>query len=111
MAGGARRFGDHGTMAERVAATRRNSVVEEGAPAPVLRDGSSLASSGTVSKRPDLRHCWYAGPHGRQAALLIGWRRVSPTAGWEGHIAVAAPDDDGWSIVTLWVGAGMLEAA
>ncbi|WP_067438076.1 hypothetical protein [Nocardioides jensenii] len=91
------RRGDHGTMAERVAATRRNAAPVEPHPG-VTPDRTT----------PALKHCWYAGPHGRQAALLIEWRQVSPGADWEGNIAVAAPDGEGWAIVTMWVSSGLL---
>lgn len=57
---------------------------------------------------PDVKHCWYAGPEGRQAALVLKWRRVTPAASWEGYIAVARPDGGGWDLVTMWVDAGML---
>ncbi|KRF20996.1 hypothetical protein ASG90_00845 [Nocardioides sp. Soil797] len=87
-------------MAERVAATRRNA---QGAEAPV---GESVETT-----PPELKHCWYAGPHGRQAALLLAWRQVNPGSAWEGNIAVAAPDGDGWAIVTMWVSASMLTPA
>ncbi|WP_133241242.1 hypothetical protein [Nocardioides gansuensis] len=59
---------------------------------------------------PEVRHCWYVGPCGRQAALLLSWRRTTPDAPWEGYIAVVAPDEaGGWSLVTMWVSAAMLE--
>lgn len=101
MAGGWSRRGSHGTMAERLEATRRNAetggVVDQ------------TATSGATA--PHIKHCWYAGPHGRQAALLLAWRQVNPGSAWEGNIAVAAPDDDGWAVVTMWVSASMLEPA
>ncbi|KRF36579.1 hypothetical protein [Nocardioides sp. Soil805] len=55
---------------------------------------------------PPTRHCWYDGPHGRQAALLLEWRRVG--GAWNGRIAVAAPDTAGWVLVEMWVDGGML---
>jgi hypothetical protein len=58
---------------------------------------------------PPTRHCWYDGPHGRQAALLLEWRRVG--GGWSGRIAVAAPDAAGWALVEMWVDPGMLAPA
>ncbi|QIX25516.1 hypothetical protein ncot_02110 [Nocardioides sp. JQ2195] len=119
MAGGWSRRSNHGTMAERVAATRRNA---EGSAEAVEQNGTPVVEQSEERGRPssprtpevtppDLKHCWYAGPHGRQAALLLAWRQASPGAAWEGNIAVAAPDGDGWAIVTMWVGASMLRPA
>lgn len=92
MAGGmSRRRGE--SLAARVAATqqRRDQVPEPRAAA---------------DPPPPVRHCWYDGPHGRQAALLLEWRRVGD--GWSGRVAVAVPDDAGWALVEMWVDAGML---
>lgn len=55
---------------------------------------------------PPIKHCWYDGPHGRQAALLLEWRQTDGY--YRGRIAVAAPEPDGWAIVELWVEQGML---
>ena len=79
------------SLAARVAATeqRRQPAPAEATDAP-----------------PPTRHCWYDGPHGRQAALLLEWRRVG--GGWSGRIAVAAPDPGGWALVEMWVDAGLL---
>lgn len=60
----------------------------------------------TTDAPPPTRHCWYDGPHGRQAALLLEWRRVG--GGWSGRIAVAVPDPGGWALVEMWVDAGLL---
>lgn len=57
---------------------------------------------------PPVKHCWYDGPDGRQAALLLDWRKITDHAAWEGYIAVARPIDDGWGLVTIWVDAGLL---
>ena len=77
--------------------------------------GESLAARvARTQQRPDpdapppMRHCWYDGPHGRQAALLLEWRRVG--GGWAGRVAVAAPDPAGWALVEMWVDAGLLAA-
>lgn len=37
---------------------------------------------------PPIRHWWYDGPHGRQAASLLGWRNAG--GHYDGRIAVAA---------------------
>lgn len=58
---------------------------------------------------PPIKHCWYDGPHGRQAALLLGWRQVG--GHYDGRIAVAALEPDGWAIVEMWVDQGMLSPA
>lgn len=55
---------------------------------------------------PPIKHCWYHGPNGRQAALLLGWRQLEGR--YRGRIAVAAPEPDGWAIVELWVDQAML---
>jgi len=59
---------------------------------------------------PPVRHCWYDGPNGRQAALLLEWRNVG--GHYDGRIAVAAKEQGiGWGIVEMWVSAGMLSPA
>lgn len=58
---------------------------------------------------PPIKHCWYDGPHGRQAALLLEWRQIEGY--YRGRIAVAAPEPDGWAIVEMWVEQGMLSPA
>ena len=79
------------TLAERVARTRAR---EAGlAPAP-----------------PVVKHAWYDGPHGRQAALLLQWRVVDGR--YDGRICVVAPDEGGgWAVVEMWVEAEMLAPA
>ena len=69
--------------------------------ADVLRDQEIEPPSA-----PPIKHCWYDGPHGRQAALLLGWRHVEGY--YRGRIAVAAPELYGWAIVEMWVEQGML---
>jgi hypothetical protein len=81
------------SLAARVAATQQRRQ-----PTP--------AGTGPTEAAPPTRHCWYDGPHGRQAALLLEWRRVG--GGWSGRIAVAAPDPGGWALVEMWVDAGLL---
>jgi hypothetical protein len=71
--------------------------------ADVLREPSRGADS------PPVRHCWYDGPNGRQAALLLGWRSVEGR--YSGRVAVAALEPDGWAIVEMWVDQGMLSPA
>lgn len=81
------------TLAERVATTRaRHSG--EGEP---------------EVQPPLLKHAWYDGPYGRQAALLLGWRNIQGR--YDGRICVVAPDDGGWAIVEMWVEASMLSPA
>lgn len=63
---------------------------------------------------PDVKHCWYDGPNGRQAALLLKWSRGSDQSRWRGYVAVARPSEDGsgeWDLVTMWVSAGLLAPA
>ncbi|QSR29122.1 hypothetical protein CFI00_01125 [Nocardioides sp. S5] len=58
---------------------------------------------------PTVKHCWYLGPYGRQAALLVRWRHVGD--GYDGQILVPAPDEGGWAIVEMWVESNMLAPA
>lgn len=69
--------------------------------ADVLRDGAPVP--------PPVRHCWYDGPYGRQAALLLEWRRIE--GGYDGRVVVAVPDAAGWAVVEMWVESGMLSPA
>ena len=56
---------------------------------------------------PSVKHCWYDGPHGRQAALLLEWR--GGPGHYDGRIAVAAVEPgQGWGIVEMWVSSAML---
>ena len=88
------------SIAQRVASTRARAEAD-GRPTPGPRPEPEPAP-------PPVRHCWYDGPHGRQAALLLEWRRVE--GGYDGRIAVVAPDAGGWVLVEMWVGQGMLTA-
>jgi hypothetical protein len=81
------------SLAARVAATQQ-------------RHDTSVPQPSAAAEPPPVRHCWYDGPHGRQAALLLEWRRVGD--GWSGRVAVAVPDEAGWALVEMWVDAGML---
>lgn len=83
------------SLAARVAATQERR-----------RPASTAPESRAAGTPPPTKHCWYDGPHGRQAALLLEWRRVG--GGWSGRIAVAAPDPAGWALVEMWVDPGML---
>lgn len=59
---------------------------------------------------PPVRHCWYDGPNGRQAALLLKWRNVG--GHYDGRIAVAAHEPGvGWGIVEMWVEQDLLAPA
>lgn len=70
---------------------------------------SSSACRPTASQSaPPVKHCWYDGPYGRQAALLLEWRGRGGL--FPGRIAVAALEPDGWAIVEMWVEQGMLSA-
>lgn len=86
--------GQRETLAQRVSTTSRIGPGEPAGEAPR-----------TV---PQIKHCWYDGPHGRQAALLLEWRRVGD--GYDGRIAVAVPESTGWVLVEMWVGSGLLTA-
>lgn len=51
---------------------------------------------------PIVRHCWYDGPNGRQAALLLECRNIG--GHYDGRIAVAAEEPGlGWGIVEMCV--------
>lgn len=114
MAGGMTSGGGE-TLAERVANTRaREADRQHGThgfhgkrPADwsdVLKENPSPANP--VPETPTIKHCWYDGPYGRQAALLLEWRGFDGY--FRGRIAVAAPEADGWAIVEMWVEQGML---
>ncbi len=88
------------TLAQRVAETRSRA---DGQAAP-----TAPAPDPAPHAVPAIKHCWYDGPHGRQAALLLEWRRVE--TGFDGRIAVAVPDSSGWGLVEMWVDAALLES-
>lgn len=81
-------------------------------PAPwadVLRDAPPEAAS-TTPTPPEMKHCWYDGPYGRQAALLLEWSQG--VAGHRrGRIAVATFEPDGWAIIEMWVEQDVLHPA
>lgn len=85
------------TLAERVATTRARQAGER---EPPEREQPPELTP------PLLKHCWYDGPHGRQAALLLQWRNIQGR--YDGRICLAAPDDGGWAIVEMWVDGAML---
>jgi hypothetical protein len=68
--------------------------------------GSEPGAPPDPSTVPPGEHCWYDGPPGRQAALLLKWR--GGDGQYDGRIAVAALEPDGWAIVEMWVEQGML---
>ena len=97
------------SLAERVASTRARQEhgtqdLHGNRPAP-WADALSESPSPAPSP-PPVRHCFYEGPHGRQAALLLEWRRIGDRH--DGRICVAAPDAGGWALVEMWVDQGML---
>ncbi len=92
--------GQRETLAQRVANTRAR---EAAARSPASAEGHEGAAS---TSGPPVQHCWYDGPHGRQAALLLEWRQRA--GAWAGRIAVSVPDDQGWALVEMWVDAGLL---
>lgn len=88
------------SIAERVARTKAAKAAEE-------EQATRLADH--PEDVPAVRHCWYDGPHGRQATLLLEWRNRAGT--WCGRIMVAQLEDDGWVMASLWVDGAMLEPA
>ena len=89
------------TLAERVAATRARQAGEAEPPAATAQQPQV--------QPPLLKHAWYDGPYGRQAVLLLGWRRIEDR--YDGRICLVAPDDGGWAIVEMWVDGAMLSPA
>lgn len=102
--------GGEETLAERVAGTRARQMGHSTAdlhgdrPAGWFPGGTGEPAACVAP--PPVKHCWYDGPHGRQAALLLEWRRLD--GHYRGRIAVAALEPDGWAIVEMWVEQGML---
>ena len=99
------------TLLQRVENTRARQMGHStsdlhGAPPAGWFPDSPDARSEPVVAPPSVRHCWYDGPHGRQAALLLGWRNIG--GHFDGRIAVPACEPDGWAIVEMWVSSGML---
>jgi hypothetical protein len=86
---------------------RGESLAQRVAETNARRLGTPLAA--TSDPVPAIKHCWYAGPHGRQASLLLEWRKVEN--GYDGRIAVAVPDPAGWGLVEMWVDSALLEPA
>jgi hypothetical protein len=90
-----------GTMAERVAATRRTPSAPSAGPPPSALPPSPLDR---------LKHCWVSDEHGRLPGLLLEWRKV--VAGWQGRVVhpVPEPGTEGWILVEEWLPAERLEA-
>lgn len=114
----------HGTLADRIAQTKANELARETGPthgtagfhgtrpapwADALRDPPAAAAP-SEPEHP-ANHCWYDGPHGRQAALLLEWSEGGRVER-RGRVAVACLEPDGhWSMVEMWVEQGMLSPA
>ena len=102
--------GGRETLAQRVENTRAREAGHGTAglhgERPAYRADSRVEPSTPAAVSPPIRHCWYDGSHGRQAALLLGWRNVGGR--YSGRIAVAALEPVGWAIVEMWVDQGML---
>jgi hypothetical protein len=94
----------HGTMAERVANTRRptSSMPAQTAPSPAM--------PARPSPLDRLKHCWVSDGHGRLPGLLLEWRKV--VAGWQGRVVhpVPEPGTEGWILVEEWLPAELLES-
>jgi hypothetical protein len=98
MAGGmSTRRGE--SIAERIATTRARADAA----------GATASVEPAPPAPPVVKHCWYDGPHGRQPALLLGWRKVGE--GYDGRIAAAVPEGTGWAVVEMWVESEMLTPA
>lgn len=113
MAGGMGRGGDE-TILQRVQNTRARQMGHSTAdlhgtpPAGWFPGGTGDPTARPTP--PPVRHCWYDGPNGRQAALLLEWRGGG--GHYDGRIAVAAQEPGaGWGIVEMWVAQGMLSSA
>lgn len=103
--------GGRETLAQRVANTgaRQGHGTEDlHGTRPVAAPWTASIAVASSPMPPPVRHCWYDGPHGRQAALLLGWRKVAD--GYDGRIAVVVRGDDGWVLVEIWVDQGMLRS-
>ena len=110
MAGGMA-SGGRETLAQRVANTHAREAGHGTQDAHGKRP-ASWADSLTETPRPappPIKHCWYDGPNGRQAALLLGWRQVEGR--YSGRVAVASLEPEGWIIVEMWVDQAMLSPA
>jgi hypothetical protein len=108
MAGGMTQGGRE-NLAQRVANTRARAAGHGTQGMHGKRPASwadSLTEPPPTAVPPPVRHCWYNGPNGKQAALLLEWRNID--GHYDGRIAVAALEPDGWGIVEMWVSAGML---
>lgn len=114
MAGGMA-SGGRETMLQRVENTRANEAARQAQHGTAGFHGKRPADWADAlrgepepeSAPPGVKHCWYDGPHGRQAALLLEWRGGG--GHYDGRIAVAAEEPgEGWAIVEMWVSAGML---
>ena len=111
MAGGMT-SGKRETLAQRVENTRAREAGHSTQDLHGKRPASwadSLTEPPPPVAPPPIRHCWYDGPNGRQAALLLGWRQV--LGRYSGRIAVATLEPEGWIIVEMWVDQGMLSPA
>lgn len=89
MAGGMNKRASFGTLADRTAANVRD-----------------LAGS---QEPPPLRHCFVTDMHGRQPALLMGWRRRED--GWHGRVVRPVLEDGSWVVVEEWLPSGLLDPA
>lgn len=67
--------------------------------ADALRDRPALPPS-------LVKHYWYDGPDGRQAALLVKWRSIE--GHYDGLILAPVLEPGGWVVVEMWVEAAML---
>lgn len=93
-----RRDDERETLAQRVANTRARQAGRQTRP-----------TQGEKQPPPPVKHAWYDGPRGRQAVLLLAWRNIQGR--YDGRIAVAVEDGDGWAIVEMWVDGAMLSPA
>lgn len=109
MAGGMTAGGGE-TLLQRVVTTRARETARRGHSTADFHGGPTAkwvdALRPPTPSGPPIKHCWYEGPHGRQAALLLEWRGIEGY--YRGRIVVASLEQEGWAVVEMWVEQGLL---
>lgn len=61
-------------------------------------------------RHPDeIRHVWVTTEHGRYRGLHLEWRKTE--VGWESRCVHPMPDQNGWTIIEMWLPAALVELA
>ena len=104
--------GEHGTMADRIAATQANrghSTVNRPPSNEASGPGTDYGETADY-RQGDPQHVWVTGEYGRGPGLLLEWRKPAQLP-WEGHVVHYSHVGGRSVLVDQWLPAGAITPA